>query len=1290
MKSPQAIIYSSSSSLISFLFYGLMIICLTSAPAPASYGGNETDYLALLSFKSMITQDPYQVLTSWNHSFHFCDWSGISCGKRHKRVTVLWLDSLGLEGSLSPQVGNLSFLRVLSLSNNIFQGTIPHELGRLSRLRGLYINANNFTGVIPTNLSHCSNLEELWLNLNELIGNIPKEMSLFSKLTSLVIYDNKLTGGIPPFLGNITSMEEFSAASNSLGGSIPDTLGLLKSLTGFYCGGCNLYGSIPHSIFNLSLLVNFSLPENHLTGSLPSQIGNQLPNLKILQLRNNELTGVLPPSISNCSKLGFLEMSNNSFSGKLAIDFSKLKDIYSVRLSYNNLHGRGESYDMRFIDSLKNGTRLERLELYNCHLKGVLPISIGNLSYQLGTLVLGENQLFGSLPSSIGNLVGLTALYLRHNRFKGKIPTTIGKLQKLQHLDLSMNQFSGPIPDAIGNLSLLNEVYLYSNKLEGNIPSSLGNCKELNGLAIRYNRLTGKIPKQLLQLPSLTNFLDLSYNNISGSIPSEIKDLKMLSILNLSSNNLSGTITSSLGECISLTVLDLSGNIFQGIIPSLLSSLRGLDVLDISQNNLSGKIPQFFDKWFSLEFLNLSYNDFEGELPVVGVFANANAFSVLGNDRLCGGLVSLELPKCKEEVSKKKRFPFFIFVIVIAPTLLIVLCCVYLFYKKKRNSQPSQSSQSERFLKVSYNELLRATNGFSRENLIVEGGLSSVYKGILDSDEDKFVAVKVLHLQNQGARKRFLAECEAWRNIRHRNLLKIITSCSSVDFHGNDFKALVYEFMSNGSVHDWLHSSENTLKLNLLQRINILKDVATALDYLHNRCQTTIVHGDLKPSNILLDDDMVAHIGDFGLARLLGTDLNQDSSTGVKGTIGYAPPEYGLGSEMTSSGDVYSFGILLLEVMTGKKPIDNMFNEGLSLHKFAYMALPDHIVDVIDDDAIVLQSTEADAMKMEECLVATIKIGVLCSVDSPPQRMKIEVIVIELQRIRDCLSRGSGLGSPSNWFFFVHSTIQGSGRRRTTPGESSRPAQPNYASTMLLDKVDAAAEVLKNLLYVVNAVRVNISAVKVILVLHFKSGTKLNAIFALPGHESTSPVSRKSSAIFALPGHEVRLPLTVSPMPYSHYPATKVRLLSAGGSWSSGLGSPSNRFFFVCSTIQDLGRRRTRPGESWNEFIFSLRMKDLISNETLLTLFIFFSSERNLLLVPYSVSAVPLIQWPPFLLASKIPIALDMAKDFKGKEDADLFRKINSDDYMRSSVTECCQTVKDILFGLLNDERDNM
>ncbi|GJY78797.1 kinase-like domain-containing protein [Tanacetum coccineum] len=862
-------------------------------------GGNlwgSAPYMHRFDDGQRFTQDPTKVLTSWNHSFHFCEWSGISCGKRHKRVTILRLDSQGLEGSLSPHVGNLSFLRTLSIKNNSFQGTIPHELGRLARLRVLYLDQNKFSGLIPSNLSRCSNLEVLWLGENKLAGSIPKEMSLLSKLVGL-------------------SIEEIACGAFPRN---PSFGSLVKARTEFYLWSATYMEAILFQ-FNLSLLDTFSFYDNQLTGSLPSKLGVMLPNLEILQLYGNKLTGVLPPSISNLlenykKKKIFLGHGENNFSGKLKIEFSKLRDINEINLANNNFHGRGEADDLTFIDSLKNCTNLEKLILYNCNLIGVIPISIG------------------------------------------------------------------PIPDAIGNLSLLNKLFLASNELEGLIPSSLGKCKELTILSLPENRLGGKIPKQILQLPSLNIALDLSVNNLSGIVPLEIKDLKMLSYLDLSYNYLSGTITSSLGECISLTAFILNG-----------------------------KIPQFLEKWKSLEFLNLSFNDFEGEVPIVGVFANASAFSVLGNNRLCGGLVTLELPKCKEIGSKKKRFPFFLLLILIVPTFLVVIYCSRL--------------NLERFLKVSYNELLKATDGFSTQNLIGEGGFGSVYKGTLNSDDDRFVAVKVLHLRNRGALKSFLAECEAWRNIRRRNLLKIITSCSSVDFKGNDFKAMVYEFMPNGCVHGWLHSSTHTSKHNILQRINILRDVATALDYLHNRCQTRVVHGDLKPSNILQDADMVAHVGDFGLARLLGTDLNQDSSTGVKGTIGYAPPEFGLGSEMTSIGDVYSFGILLLEVMTGKNPTDGMFNEGLSLHKFAYMALPDHVIDVIDDDAIVLQSTEANAKKVKECMAAIIKIGVSCSVDSPPQRMKIEIVVNELQRIIDFCQFGNVTPPPK--LPFEETTIEG-------------------------------------------------------------------------------------------------------------------------------------------------------------------------------------------------------------------------------------------------------------------------
>ncbi|XP_076881072.1 LRR receptor-like serine/threonine-protein kinase EFR [Bidens hawaiensis] len=1005
MNSKQPIVCLLSSPPTHFLLF-VLTISLTFTIITTSYGGgNETDYHALLKIKSMVTQDPHGVLTSWNGSLHFCEWTGVTCGKRHRRVTSVVLESQGLQGSLSPHAGNLSFLHRLSLANNSFQGVIPYELGRLSRLRFLYLYQNGFSGVIPANISRCFNLEALGLSYNELVGTIPKEISFLSKLAFLTLHYNKLTGGIPPSLGNITSIEVFAIKENRLRGSIPDTLGHWKSLREIYGSHCNLSATIPRFFYNLSHLTTINLADNQLSGSLPPTI--MLPSLVILQLWGNQLTGPLPPSISNCSRLIDFEMARNKLSGKLTIDFAKLKDIGFISIGFNNF-GSNESDEMKFIDSLKNQT-LEMLDISYCKFQGVLPRSIGNLSSQLPYLYIEGNHLHGSIPISISNLVGLKRLSLRRNQFTGNIPSTIGNLLNLESVFLNSNQLSGLIPDVMGNLSSLITLDLSSNTLEGVIPSSMGNCHNLIELYLNDNKLDGQIPAQLLQLASLSIQLDLSQNNLSGSLPANIGDLKMLTALDLSDNNISGNIPSSLGDCGSMVSLSLKGNLFQGTIPPSFSSLKGLMELDISRNNLSGKIPSFLER-LKLEYLNLSYNNFEGEVPTVGVFANESAYSVLGNSRICGGIFELGLPKCEETKTHKKKVPLFVLIILIASTLFIVTCVASVWCKKKRKNHSSQSSTSEQFIKVSYNQLLKATNGFSQSNLIGNGGFSSVYKGILYEYGNRVVAVKVLHLQNQGAQRSFIRECEAWRNIRHRNLLKIITSCSGVDFQGNDFKALVYEHMSNGSLHDWLHSSESTTisRLNLLQIINILTDVAYALDYLHNHCIPAVVHGDLKPSNILLNDDMVAHVGDFGLAQLIGSSY-PNSTTNFRGTIGYAPPEYGLSQEMTSSGDVYSFGILLLETMTGKKPTDAMFTEGLNLHKFSSMAFLDHVTDVIDVNILKDYkrwhgfNDEANTKKIEECVAATIKIGVLCSVDSPPQRMNIEKVVHELRHVLDTL-----------------------------------------------------------------------------------------------------------------------------------------------------------------------------------------------------------------------------------------------------------------------------------------------
>ncbi|TYH51617.1 hypothetical protein ES332_D10G288400v1 [Gossypium tomentosum] len=980
--------------------------------------GNDTDQQALLQFKAKITDDQLRVMESWNSSIHFCQWHGVTCGHKHQRVNKLRLQFLKLSGSLSPFIGNLSFLKELNLSGNSFYNQIPQEVGHLRRLEILDLTSNSISGEIPPNLSSCSKLKIVRMGSNQLTGEIPSFLGFLSNLKVLSFYNNSLRGRIPPSLGNLSSLEKLALSYNALDGIIPETLAQLTNLSSFLAAANAISGTVPVAMFNLSNIRFFDIGVNKIQGTLYTDLAITMPYVEFFSVRENKISGQIPVSITNASNLNVLQFNDNRLGGKVP-SLEKLDKLSTLQLSVNRL-GHGREGDLNFLCTLVNNTKLEFLYISDNNFGGVFPKCISNLSNTLIRLGIHQNKITGRIPDGIRNLINLEELFASENQLSGPIPFDIGRLQKLQNFFAHSNFLSGTIPHSIGNLTLLKKLGLDFNNLHGNIPLSLGNCQSLLGLSVSYNNLSGPIPPQLLGVSSMSIILDLSSNYLTGEIPVAVENLKNLGQLYVSQNRLSGLLPENLGSCVSLEKLFLDGNFFGGPIPSSLSSLRGLEALDVSNNNLSGEIPEFLVRFGALRYLNLSFNNFEGVIPSGGVFKNGSATFVEGNSKLCGGVPELHLLRCNSKTSSSNSLRLKVAIIVVTLGVTLVFTCLLILWFRKKKEQSTTSCVESSLLQLSYQSIVRATDGFSTQNLVGSGSFGSVYKGVLEAS-GAVIAVKVLNLLNRGASRSFLAECEALKNIRHRNLVKVLTAISGVNYQGNDFKALVYEFMENGSLEDWLHpligmnEPETARNLNFFQRVSVAIDVAHALEYLHHHCEEPIIHCDLKPSNILLDEEMVGHISDFGLAKILSTDrlnypANKSSSLGLRGTIGYTPPEYGMGSELSIKGDVYSYGILLLEMFTGKRPTDERFKEGLSLHNFVKVAFPERVIEILDRILVqekVKQGTLSGKFLGDDghfqCLNSIFEIGLTCSAELPSERMHMSDVVTKLSFVRDKL-----------------------------------------------------------------------------------------------------------------------------------------------------------------------------------------------------------------------------------------------------------------------------------------------
>ncbi|CAN6715550.1 unnamed protein product [Malus baccata var. baccata] len=350
----------------------LLVLCMMSTrPESAAFPsptllGNESDHLALLDLKKRITEDPLSVMSSWNHSIHFCSWVGITCHRATQRVLILDLEDKQLVGSIPPSIGNLTRLIEISLGINKFHGEIPQELGRLRTLESLNLSFNSLGGKIPTNMSHCTQLRVFDLVSNKIIGSIPHQLSSWLSLTVLHITSNNLSGTIPGWIGNFSSLRSLNLGSNNFQGSIPNELG-------------------------------------HIT------------TLKIFAVWENNLSGNIPVSLSNASRLQVIDFAFNEFTGTIPGEsLGSLRSLIILNFAVNRL-GNGKLGDMSFLNFLTNCTSLQELGLSYNRFGGEIPRSIANLSTQLRILYLGDNLLHGSLPNGIGNLINLTDLDMADN-----------------------------------------------------------------------------------------------------------------------------------------------------------------------------------------------------------------------------------------------------------------------------------------------------------------------------------------------------------------------------------------------------------------------------------------------------------------------------------------------------------------------------------------------------------------------------------------------------------------------------------------------------------------------------------------------------------------------------------------------------------------------------------------------------------------------------------------------------------------------------------------------------------
>ncbi|KAF6141610.1 hypothetical protein GIB67_001162 [Kingdonia uniflora] len=954
-----------------------------------------TQLASLLSLKDSL-KDPFFSFGDWNMSVSECTWSGVVCA------------SSGLVVSLDLSRRNLS-------------GTIPREFGLLVHLKYLNLSGNAFDGVFPVAVFELKELS--WLDISH----------------------NSFNSSFPVGVSKVEFLRVFNAYSNSFTGALPGDIAGLKFLKRLNLGGSFFEGRIPREYGGLSRLKFLYLAGNMLTGTIPGELGN-LTELEHLEIGYNEFNSGVPVEFALLSKLKYLDISSANLSGVLPSHLMNLTTLESLFLFKNRFYGE-------IPGKFSNLRTLKTLDLSDNWLSGEIPTSFSELK-ELSLLSLLGNNLVGKIPDLLNELPNLETLLLWNNSLSGNLPQKLGSNSKLQILDVSSNKLTGPIPPTLCRGNCLFKLILFSNRFDSQIPPSLANCTSLYRLRIEDNGFNGSIPLGFGALPNLT-YMDISMNNLTGEIPKDLGNAAKMAFLNISQNSfgvalpdniwsspslqifsassckLTGKIPDFVG-CRSLYKIEMEGNLLSesipwdishceklisinirrnslsGIIPWELSTIPSITDVDLSSNFLSGSIPSNFVKCKTLESFNVSFNLLTGAIPLSGsIFPNLHPSSFAGNVGLCGGILAKPCitddvtdendPQFQQQQQQKKSTGFgIVWIMAVAFAVgLFVLIAGTRFFNANYNHRftrdqpgPWRLTAFQR-LNFTADDVLECLT--MSHKILGTGSTGTVYKAEMPGGD--IIAVKQLWSKNKETlqrRRGVLAEVEVLGNVRHRNIVRLLGCCSN-----NENTLLLYEYMPNGSLDDLLHGKNKgeNLIADWVIRYKIVLGVAQGICYLHHDCDPVIVHRDVKSGNILLDGEMEARVADFGVAKLIQAD---ESMSVIAGSYGYIAPEYAYTLQVDEKSDIYSFGVVLLEILSGKRSVVAEFGEGNSIVDWVRSKIKtkEGIMDVLDKNA------GASCGTVREEMMLVLRVALLCTSRNPADRPSMRDVLSMLQEAK--------------------------------------------------------------------------------------------------------------------------------------------------------------------------------------------------------------------------------------------------------------------------------------------------